>query len=131
MARLTVTPPTWTGFNAATGVSAPVRPTLTKMSSMVVASSSAGNLYAMAQRGVCETAPRRRRWSSESTLMTLPSISYGNSWRIASIRRYLSFTPSSVSQSSLCGFVRRPSSRSSASFSQCVANVTPGVSPTS
>ena len=31
------------------------------MSSTVVASSSAGNLYAAAQRGVRDTAPKRRR----------------------------------------------------------------------
>ena len=61
VARATVTPPTCTGVRKATGVSAPVRPTLTWMSSTVVASSSVGNLYATAQRGVRDTAPSRRR----------------------------------------------------------------------
>ena len=36
VARLTVVPPMGTGFNAATGVSFPVRPTCTRMSSILV-----------------------------------------------------------------------------------------------
>ncbi len=46
VALVTVTPPTNTGFSRATGVSAPVRPTCTSMSSTSVPASSAANLWA-------------------------------------------------------------------------------------
>ena len=55
VALLTVTPPTWTGSSRATGVTAPVRPTCTSMSSTRVISSWAGNLWATAQRGARAT----------------------------------------------------------------------------
>ncbi len=51
VARLTVVPPIDTGFSAATGVSFPVRPTCTRMSSICVTPDRAANLYAIAQRG--------------------------------------------------------------------------------
>ena len=56
---LTVTPETSTGFNCATGVSFPVRPTWTTMSSTCVTSSRGGNLYATAHRGERERSPSR------------------------------------------------------------------------
>ena len=40
-----------TGFNSATGVRTPVRPTCAVISSIVVVASSAGNLYATPKRG--------------------------------------------------------------------------------
>ena len=57
VALVTVTPPTKTGFNRATGVMAPVRPTCTSISSTWVSISWAGNLCASAKRGACETKP--------------------------------------------------------------------------
>ena len=44
VARLTVAPPTQTGASSATGVTAPVRPTLTSILSTVVVACAAGNL---------------------------------------------------------------------------------------
>ena len=44
VARLTVVPPMATGFSAATGVSLPVRPTCTRMSSICVSPARAANL---------------------------------------------------------------------------------------
>ena len=57
LARRIVTPPTNTGSNIATGVTAPVRPTWNSTSSRIVCSSWAGNLCAVAQRGARETKP--------------------------------------------------------------------------
>ncbi len=57
VALVTVTPPTNTGFRRATGVSAPVRPTWTSISSTSVICSSAGYLCAIAKRGARETKP--------------------------------------------------------------------------
>ena len=55
----TTTPPTVTGSSRATGVSAPVRPTWMSIALTMVAAFSAGNLCAIAQRGVRETKPSR------------------------------------------------------------------------
>ena len=55
VARVTVTPPTCTGFINTHGVTAPVRPTLTSIDSTSVLASCAGNLCAIAQRGARET----------------------------------------------------------------------------
>ena len=55
----TTTPPTVTGFSLATGVSAPVRPTLISIASTIVVACSAGNLCATAQRGERDTKPSR------------------------------------------------------------------------
>ena len=55
VALVTITPPTKTGAKRATGVSAPVLPTCTSMSKMVVSASSAGNLCASAKRGARDT----------------------------------------------------------------------------
>ena len=57
VAFVTVTPPTKTGFNRATGVIAPVRPTWTLISKTSVNASSAGNLCAIAHRGARDTKP--------------------------------------------------------------------------
>ena len=64
----TTTPPTVTGFSRATGVSAPVRPTWMSMASSTVVAFSAGNLWAMAQRGERVRRPRRFCSASESAL---------------------------------------------------------------
>ena len=55
----TITPPTATGSSTANGLSAPVRPTLTPMSSSCVMAVVGGNLNAIAQRGSRPTAPER------------------------------------------------------------------------
>ena len=54
------TPPTVIGVSRATGVIAPVRPTWMSMCSTVVKACSAGNLWAVAQRGLRERKPSRR-----------------------------------------------------------------------
>ena len=71
----TVTPPTSTGSSCAQGLSAPVRPTRTWIFSSFVCAVIGAHLKARAQRGRPCSAPRRCCWSSESTLMTIPSIS--------------------------------------------------------
>ena len=68
VARATITPPTLTGSRSATGVSAPVRPTWMRMSFSRVRACSAGNLWAIAQRGARLTKPRRSCQSMRSTL---------------------------------------------------------------
>ena len=77
----TVEPETNTGSNTANGVARPVRPTETAMSLSFVVTSCGGYLYAMAQRGARDVAPRARCCATESTLTTRPSISW-----IASLR---------------------------------------------
>jgi hypothetical protein len=59
VARLTVTPETSTGRSTATGVSLPVRPTCTTISSTCVTSMRGGYLNATAQRGERERMPSR------------------------------------------------------------------------
>ena len=59
VALVTVTPPTTTGRNRATGVIEPVRPTCTSMSNRVVTRSCAGNLCAIAKRGALAMNPKR------------------------------------------------------------------------
>jgi hypothetical protein len=81
VARSTVEPLTFTGSITANGVTRPVRPTLTLMSSSRVVTSSGGYLYAIAQRGARLVAPSARCTSSRSSLITTPSISYGGSCR--------------------------------------------------
>ena len=64
----TTTPPTVTGCSLATGVSAPVRPTWISIACTVVEARSAGNLCAVAQRGLRETKPSRSCKARPSTL---------------------------------------------------------------
>ncbi len=78
VALVTVAPPTNTGLSRATGVSAPVRPTCTSMSSTSVVASSAGNLCATANRGALDTKPNSRCAASSLTLYTTPSTSNGS-----------------------------------------------------
>ena len=68
VARLTTTPPTVTGSSSATGVMAPVRPTWIVIAFSRVCACSAGNLWAIAQRGARLTKPSRSCQSSRSTL---------------------------------------------------------------
>ena len=75
VARETVTPPTSTGSITAHGFSAPVRPTRMWIFSSFVSAVIGAHLKARAHRGRECNAPRRRCWSSESTLITIPSIS--------------------------------------------------------
>ena len=75
VARETVTPPTWTGSSTAHGFSAPVRPTRIAISRSFVCAVIGAHLNARAQRGRECSAPRAACWASESTLITIPSIS--------------------------------------------------------
>ena len=63
----------------ATGVIAPVLPTEVKISFIIVVTCCALNLPAMAQRGLLLLTPSLFRIDNELTLITDPSISYGNS----------------------------------------------------
>ena len=71
----TVEPAMTTGSRTATGVSAPVRPTPTRMSFTSVVFSSGGNLKAIAHLGLLLVAPSVSCCSSRLTFMTTPSIS--------------------------------------------------------
>ncbi len=75
VARSTVEPATTTGSITPNGVTRPVRPTPTWMSSSLVLTSSGGYLYAMAQRGAREVEPSSRCVRKSSTFTTTPSIS--------------------------------------------------------
>ena len=77
----TVDPATSTGSMIPKGVTRPVRPTCTWMSSSLVVTSSGGNFTAVAQRGAREVEPSARCCAKESTLTTIPSISCSRSWR--------------------------------------------------
>jgi len=70
-----VVPPRRTGVRTAYGVTAPVRPTLTLMSSSRVTACSVGNLNATAHRGNFAVWPSRSRSARSSSLMTTPSVS--------------------------------------------------------
>ena len=69
------TPPTFTGSSSATGVSAPVRPTWMWIARSTVVACSAGNFYAIAQRGARPTKPSRRCKARSLILYTTPSMS--------------------------------------------------------
>ena len=81
MAFSTVEPLTLTGSITANGVTRPVRPTFTRISSSRVVTSSGGYLYAIAQRGARLVLPSLACTASSSILTTTPSISYGGSCR--------------------------------------------------
>ena len=77
----TVEPATFAGSITAYGVTRPVRPTLTRMSSSRVRTTSGGYLKAIAHRGARDVAPSCPCSSRSSTLTTTPSISCSTSWR--------------------------------------------------
>jgi len=79
----TVDPETRTGSMTANGVTRPVRPTLTWMSSSLVVTSSGGYLNAIAQRGARLVEPSRRCTEISSTFTTTPSISCSTECRSA------------------------------------------------
>ena len=81
VARSTVDPLTLTGSITANGVTRPVRPTFTWMSSSRVVTSSGAYLNAMAHRGARLVDPSRRCSAIWSIFTTTPSISYGGSCR--------------------------------------------------
>jgi hypothetical protein len=81
VASATVDPATFTGSRTANGVTRPVRPTLTWMSSSLVVTSSGGYLNAIAHRGARLVDPSRPWIATGSTLMTTPSISCSTSCR--------------------------------------------------
>ena len=71
----TVDPATRVGSITPYGVTRPVRPTLTRISSSLVLTSSGGYLNAIAQRGARLVEPSRRCSATSSTLITTPSMS--------------------------------------------------------
>ena len=81
VALVTVEPATLTGSIKANGVTRPVRPTLTLISSNFVVTSSGGYLNAMAHFGARDVKPSAFCSAIESTLITTPSISCSTSWR--------------------------------------------------
>lgn len=81
VAMPTVDPATFTGSMRPNGVTRPVRPTFTRMSSSLVFTSSGGYLYATDQRGTRDVWPSARCSAKLSTFTTMPSISCSRSWR--------------------------------------------------
>ena len=81
VALVTVEPATLTGSMKANGVTRPVRPTLTLISSNLVVTSSGGYLKAIAHLGAREVKPSFSCEAISSTLITTPSISCSTSWR--------------------------------------------------
>ena len=71
----TVEPATRVGSMTPYGVTRPVRPTLTRISSSLALTSSGGYLNAIAQRGARLVEPSRRCSATSSTLITTPSMS--------------------------------------------------------
>ena len=71
----TVEPATRVGSITPYGVTRPVRPTLTRISSSLALTSSGGYLKAIAHRGARLVEPSRRCSATSSTLITTPSIS--------------------------------------------------------
>ena len=104
----TVDPATVTGSITANGVTRPVRPTLTWMSSSLVVTSSGGYLYAIAQRGARDVLPRRRCRAISSTLITWPSSSCSISWRCSPQYRIRSMTASAPWTRTVCGDTGSP-----------------------
>ena len=84
VAFVTTTPPTLTGFNFATGVTAPVLPIDATISRILLVTCSALNLPAIAHLGDLLLRPRISRSSIPFTLKTVPSISYGKECRLFS-----------------------------------------------
>ncbi len=75
VARETVTPPTSTGSICAQGLSAPVRPTRMWIFTRRVVAAIGAHLNARAHRGRSCNEPSRACCASESSLITIPSIS--------------------------------------------------------
>lgn len=75
VANSTSDPATVTGSTTAYGVTRPVRPTPTRMSTSLVLTSSGGYFQAIAQRGAREVEPSRPWRRTSSSFTTTPSIS--------------------------------------------------------
>jgi hypothetical protein len=121
---LTVTPPTATGSRSATGLTTPVRPTLTTPLRRVVAP-RAGNFHATAQRGERLRMPSRSCSAVSSTLTTTPSISNGSVSRATSTLRKCATTASRPATPTLHSLTGKPQPRSSARASVCEATARP------
>ncbi len=80
-----VAPSISTGSRTARGAMMPVRPTFHSTSSSRVIFSTAGSLYAMAQRGARDPDPAACWSAARSALMTIPSIPNGSWARSAAI----------------------------------------------
>ena len=114
-----VEPASRTGSSSAYGVTAPVRPTLTRMRRIFVCACCAGNLNAVAQRGNFAVVPSRSRSARSSTLTTTPSVPKSrvclrsaHSWQKAA-------TPAMSSQRRQCGSIGSPQSRIAVSIAAC------------
>ncbi len=83
VANSTSLPATVTGSTCAYGVTRPVRPTPTLMSTSLVLTSSGAYLYAMAQRGARAVEPSRPWRRISSSLTTTPSISWATECRFS------------------------------------------------
>ena len=79
-----VAPHSSTGLRCASGVSLPVRPTSHVTSSTTAVVSSAGNLYATAQRGNFSVSPSASRMANDVTLTTMPSMRKSSAPRVRS-----------------------------------------------
>ena len=114
-----------TGSIRPNGVTRPVRPTFTWMSSSRVVTSSGGYFQAIAQRGARLVAPRRRWTATSSTLTTTPSISWSTSWRCSPYQATYSSTSPSVATTRYRSLTGRPQRPSSAYVPDCVCGTGP------
>ena len=128
VALLTVTPPICTGFKTAFGLSVPVRPTLTTMSSSFVRASRGLNLKAIAQRGSratdSETLLQRKlvHFDDDAVDLVVELVA-----ALLPIAQYAT-TSSSVRAHVTCGFTGNPRSRNRSNAAHCV---TAGLAPPS
>lgn len=83
VANSTSEPATVTGSTTAYGVTRPVRPTPTRMSTSLVLTSSGAYFQAIAQRGAREVEPSLPWRAISSSLTTTPSISCRTEWRFS------------------------------------------------
>ena len=91
-----------------------MRPTLTRMSSRRVLTSSGGYLKAMAQRGARDVAPSWRWSTTSSTLTTMPSMSWARSCRCSPWKVTNSSTAVMSSSTRTSSEVGRPQARRAA-----------------
>ena len=100
------------------------------MPSSVVATSSAGNLNAIAQRGAREVKPSSSCKNRSSILATLPSASNSSVWRISVIFAWYAVIPATPSTVSNCLEIGKPSPARYSSNSAWVFTGSPRCEPT-
>ena len=121
VAALTLTPEISTGASTAHGLSAPVRPTLMRMSSTRVTATSGANFRAIAQRGSRPPTTPSSPWRSRrSTLMTTPSAWKGRRGRSSSKLSIAFCTSASVSNRWRWDSTWKPQPARRSSSSMCV-----------